>query len=35
MNTVSDRLILLFSAVGGLALLASVPAIFTGFWALS
>ncbi len=32
MNTLSDRLITLFSALGGLALLATVPAVFAGFF---
>jgi len=32
MNTLPDRLITLFSAVGGLALLAAVPAVFAGFF---
>ncbi len=32
MNTLSDRLITVFSALGGLALLATVPAVFAGFF---
>jgi hypothetical protein len=32
MNTLSDRLIYAFSAIGGLALLATVPTVFAGFF---
>jgi hypothetical protein len=32
MNTIEDRLITFFSALGGIALLAAIPAVFAGFW---
>ena len=32
MTTLSNKLITLFSALGGLALLATVPAVFAGFF---